>query len=187
MTNRINGDFDRETIEAFRAAYANQILSPEDQEVDDRTGLPTNLVLNTSPWIQHTGLWKANDGTDKNFVPNQVLVPGEGDQEELSEEEINSLLDEVVSEMDGSSDEEELTEEELESLLEEILDGIEAEEIEETLERIRSGDWFEEDYLDEGAEDTGEEGGEETENAEDLSDEDIDAIIAELEAELESD
>lgn len=163
MANRINGDFDQESIEAFRAAYANQILSPEEQEIDQLTGLPTNLVLNTSPWIQHTGLWKANDGTDKNFVPNQVLVPGE------------------------EEDEEDLSEEDLDEIIQDLLDEVEAEEIEETLESIRSN-WSYEDDEDEGeGEDL--EGYEDTDEYEDeeeeISDEEIDELIAELEAELE--
>jgi molecular chaperone DnaK (HSP70) len=178
MSNRINGDFNAETIEAFRSAYAAQILEPEDQEVDERTGLPTNLVLNTSPWIQHTGLWKANDGTDKNFVPNQTLVPGTTqveEEEDLTEEDIEELLDEVLNELEI---EELLAElEELEDEPEDILsdydteedeeEGLTDEEFEDMLEDILS------DYDTEEDED------------EALSEEEIDALIAELEEDLE--
>lgn len=180
MSNRINGDFNAETIEAFRSAYAAQILEPEDQEIDERTGLPTNLVLNTSPWIQHTGLWKANDGTDKNFVPNQTLVPGtaqlEGEGEgELSEEEIEDLLDEVLEELEMEELLEELDELAMED---EDEDGLTEEEFENLLEDILSD--FPEDELEEEGEEL-----EDLEDLEDLSEDDIDALIAELEEELE--
>lgn len=164
MSNRINGDFNSETIEAFRAAYAAQLLSPEDQEVDERTGLPTNLVLNTSPWIQHTGLWKANDGTDKNFVPNQTLIPGEIDPNEeeegvdLEEEEDDfPELEELLKELEEEGD--------IEALIDEILD-----------ERLGEEEGNEEDVETDAEEDE-----------EILSEEDIDALIAELELELETD
>ena len=75
MTNRINGDFEQDAIEAFRAAYAAQLSNPEDHEIDPINGLPTNVVHNTSPWIQHTGLWKANDGMSRDFKPNQPFNP----------------------------------------------------------------------------------------------------------------
>lgn len=142
MTNRINGDFDTDSIEAFRSAYASRILSPEDQEVDERTGLPTDVVLNTSPWIQHTGLWKANDGTDKNFVPGQVLVPGE----EL--EDIESIVDDILE----SEDEIEFEDEdlkEIEALLQEIE---ESEEEDSVLEELLNELDLDEELKDDGKE-----------------------------------
>lgn len=175
MSNRINGDFDPNSIEAFRAAYASQILEPEDQETDPYTGLPTELVLNTSPWIQHTGLWKANDGTDKYFQPNQTLVPGEqdseegyedeDDEEEMTEEELDALLASLNEELDPEDEDLELTEEELDALVEELL-GNSEEDTEDDFETLDEED----------TEDGSEEG---------ISDEEIDALIAELEAELE--
>ena len=175
MSNRINGDFDPSSIDAFRAAYAAQILEPEDQETDPYTGLPTELVLNTSPWIQHTGLWKANDGTDKYFQPNQTLVPGEqdseegyedeDDEEEMTEEELDALLASLNEELDPDDEESELTEEELDALVEELL-GNSEEDTEDDFETLDEED----------TEDGSEEG---------ISDEEIDALIAELEAELE--
>lgn len=185
MTNRINGDFDSDSIEAFRAAYAAQILEPEDQEVDPYTGLPTELVLNTSPWIQHTGLWKANDGTNKDFVPNQVLVEGETQEDfedeseedlEITAEQIDALLTEL-EDRDLSDSDLEL----IESLLadeggdyfEESLDDDDTltdEEIENLLEELR---------LDSESED------DQDEESEGISDEEIDALIAEIEAEFE--
>jgi hypothetical protein len=180
MSNRINGDFDSDSIETFRAAYAAQILEPEDQETDQYTGLPTNLVLNTSPWLQHTGLWKANDGTNKDFQPNQVLVPGleepveEGEYDELddlSEEELEQLIDQLLTEegedddeeedlpyYEEDEDEDELSDEEVERLIEELLS--------------EEDDTFLPDEDEEA-------------NEPEITDEEIDALIAEIEAETE--
>lgn len=144
MTNRINGDFDQDSMEAFRAAYAAQLLEPEDQEIDAHTGLPSNVVLNTSPWIQHTGLWKANPGNLNDFVPNQVLSAPETESEidEISDEEIDNLVNELLSsELDDDfliddSYLEDDEDEELEALIDELLsegneDGLYLEEPEE--------------------------------------------------------
>jgi hypothetical protein len=186
MSNRINGDFDTDSIEAFRAAYAAQILEPEDQETDKYTGLPTNLVLNTSPWIQHTGLWKANDGSNKDFQANQILVPGiEEPEKELSDEELEELIDQLLADGDGEElsedsledddyeddayfdtgeeDEPELTDDEVERLIDELLS--EESELDESDELEE----LEDDY------------------DEELSDEDIDRIVDELLNESEDD
>lgn len=147
MTNKINGDFDTNSIEAFRSAYAARILSPEDQEVDERTGLPTDVVLNTSPWIQHTGLWKANDGADKNFIPNQILVPGV--EEEMSDEEIDALIQEALEGLD--SDEPEDLDELIPELLEEdeeidelIREALEEQEVDVIIQELLDGEGFDE-------------------------------------------
>ena len=172
MSNRINGDFDSDSIEAFRAAYAAQILEPEDQQTDKYTGLPTNLILNTSPWLQHTGLWKANDGTNKDFQPNQVLVPGleepleEDEYDELgnlSEEELERLIDQLLAE-EGEDEVEE--EEDLPSYEEEKDDELSDEEIDRLIEELLS----EED---------------EEVNEQEITDEEIDALSAEIEAKSE--
>lgn len=117
MSNRIGGDFNAETIEAFRAAYAAQLSAPEDQDIDEYTGLPTNTVSNTSPWIEHTGLWKypSGRGPDQDlqqpFSP-EAYITEESDEEEsgedLSEEEIENLINELVPQ---ENEEEEETEE----------------------------------------------------------------------------
>lgn len=185
MSNRINGDFDSDSIEAFRAAYAAQILEPEDQETDKYTGLPTNLVLNTSPWIQHTGLWKANDGSNKDFQANQVLVPGfEEPEEELSDEELEELIDQLLAEGDGD----ELSKDSLDDSLEDddydddaYFDTGEEEEPELTddeVERLIDELLSEESELDESNE-------LEDDYEEELSDEDIDRIVDELLSESE--
>jgi hypothetical protein len=104
MSNRIGGDFDVDAVEAFRAAYAAQLLTPEDLDLDERTGLPTGEISNTSPWLAHTGLWKANDGQSRDFVPNQPFNPEDyytidsfdEEDEETEEEELDTLSDEEI-------------------------------------------------------------------------------------------
>ena len=108
MTNRIGGDFDQDAIEAFRAAYAQQLSSPDEETIANNSGLPTNTIPNTSPWIEHTGLWKAHDGRSltyerqQPFDPNAYLsgevMDGDGEIEEMSDEDVEAVLSEVIDE-----------------------------------------------------------------------------------------
>ena len=123
MTNRIGGDYSAEALEAFRSAYAAQMQTPEDLDIAPN-GMPGNEVSNTSPWLQHTGLWKANDGLSRDFVPNQPFNPDsyltqeDESEEELTEEDFDNYLDT-------------LSLDELQSLAEEL--GIEPEEPSDTM------------------------------------------------------
>jgi len=113
MTNRIGGDFNQDAIEAFRAAYAQQLASPDTDEVANNSGLPTNVITNTSPWIEHTGLWRypSGKGPDEDlktpFNPNVYLsdevVDGDEEIESMSDEEVENLINEIA----GSSEEDE--------------------------------------------------------------------------------
>jgi hypothetical protein len=145
MNNRITGDFDADTIEAFRAAYAASMNSPEEHDIDPVSQMPTNVISNTSPWIEHTGLWKANDGMSRDFKPNQPFNPDDyfpADDSELTEDsevifdnELPELLD------DGDQEEREvMTEEQFQTLSEEIWD-----EDEESSEPYYEGEGGDED------------------------------------------
>ena len=113
MTNRIGGDFDAEAIEAFRAAYAQQLASPDQDEIANNSGLPTNVVTNTSPWIEHTGLWRypcgkgPEDDLKTPFNPNDYLsdevVDGDGEIDEMTDEEVEHLVNEIT----GTTEEDE--------------------------------------------------------------------------------
>jgi len=106
MTNRIGGDFNQDAIEAFRAAYAQQLQSPDQDEIANNSGLPTNVVTNTSPWIEHTGLWRypSGKGPDEDlktpFNPNSYLsdevLDGDEEIDSLSEEEVENLINEIT-------------------------------------------------------------------------------------------
>lgn len=156
MANRITGDFDSEAIEAFRQAYANSMANPEEHDIDPLTNLPSNTISNTSPWLEHTGLWKANDGMSRDFKPNQPfnlddhLPPLE---EEPSGTEASDNVDEVEESFDDDADEVEvMTEEEFQALTQEVWDDEDPssevfdEEDEDTFDE--EGESLEEDEID---------------------------------------
>ena len=107
-SGRVGGDFNADAIEAFRQAYAQQLASPDQEEIANNSGLPTNVVTNTSPWLAHTGLWsypsgRGPDGDLKQpFNPNDYfsdeVVDGDGEIEEMSDEEIEHLVGELTGE-----------------------------------------------------------------------------------------
>lgn len=115
MSNRIGGDFNQEAVEAFRAAYAQQLASPDSDEIANNSGLPTNVVTNTSPWIEHTGLWKypSGKGPDQDlktpFNPNAYLsdevADGDGEIEEMSDEDVENLVNEITGESEEDKEE----------------------------------------------------------------------------------
>ena len=110
MTNRIGGDYSHEALEAFRSAYAQQLSTPEDQDIDARTGLPTAHISNTSPWIDHVGIWKypsgkgPDDDLKQPFVPEQYYEEDEEADENLSDDEIDTLIDEILEEIRAEDD-----------------------------------------------------------------------------------
>ncbi len=105
-TSRIGGDFGHDAMEAFRQAYAQQLATPDEDAIANNSGLPTNTIPNTSPWFEHVGLWKANDGRSieyKNktpFNPNDYLsgevVDGDGEIDEMTDEEVENLVNEIT-------------------------------------------------------------------------------------------
>jgi hypothetical protein len=110
MANRIGGDFNQEAVEAFRAAYAAQLQTPEDLEIDVLSGLPTETISNTSPWIEHTGLWRypSGKGPDNDlkqpfdpsaYLTNEIL-DGDEDEDNISETEVENLINEIIGDDD---------------------------------------------------------------------------------------
>lgn len=126
MTNpssRIGGDFNADAVEAFRAAYAAQLMTPEDLDTHEESGLPGNTISNTSPWIAHTGLWKypsgkgPDDDLQKPFNVKEYL-PEQSEDEELDEGAEGYY--ETESE-DEEYNLDELTDEELDAYMAEIM------------------------------------------------------------------
>jgi len=115
-TNRVGGDFGQDAIEAFRSAYAQQLASPDEETIANNSGLPTNTIANTSPWIETTGLWRypSGKGPDQDlktaFDPNAYLsgevMDGDGEIEEMSDEAVEAVLGEVIDGSMGEYDEE---------------------------------------------------------------------------------
>jgi hypothetical protein len=139
-TNRIGGDYNADALEAFRAAYASQMQTPEDLDVAPN-GLPGNEVSNTSPWIAHTGLWKypsgkgPDDDLQKPFTPDAYIsleAEAEAEEGDMTDEEFDNYLDSLSLEelqflagdlgidLEDSEDEEVMSDEEVESLIAEI-------------------------------------------------------------------
>ena len=110
-TTRPGGDFNYEAMEAFRSAYAQQLASPNDDEVANASGLPTNTIGNTAPWFEGVGLWKypSGKGPDQDlktpFNPNSYLsdevLDGDEEIDSMSDEEVENLINEIA----GPSDE----------------------------------------------------------------------------------
>jgi len=114
-SGRIGGDFDYEVIEAFRNAYAQQLASPNDDSVANASGLPTNTIANTSPWFEHVGAnWRYPSGRGPDgdlktpFNPDAYLsdevLDGDGEIEEMTDEEIEHLVNEITGEEDGEEE-----------------------------------------------------------------------------------
>ena len=115
-TSRIGGDFNLDALEAFRNAYAQQLASPDEETIANNSGLPTNTIANTSPWIETTGMWRypSGKGPDQDlktaFDPNAYLsgevMDGDGEIEEMSDEDVEAVLGEVIDGSMGEYDEE---------------------------------------------------------------------------------
>jgi len=140
-TSRIGGDYNLEALEAFRTAYGQQLMTPQEHDVDARTGLPTENVSNTSPWLATTGLWRypSGKGPDDNlrtpFNPQEFITQeDEINLDEMTEEELDAYLDtlsedELVALSQQFEQEEsldtsgEMSDEEIDALIEELIDN----------------------------------------------------------------
>lgn len=143
-TSRIGGDYSAEALDAFRAAYAAQMQTPEELDVAPN-GLPGNEISNTSPWHADLPLWRYPSGKGPEsdlrqpFNPQDFLPEGSEDGEltedeldayldSLSEEELSALAQELASDdeddmIDQSDDDESITDDEIDALISEILNS----------------------------------------------------------------
>jgi hypothetical protein len=140
MTSRIGGDYNADALEAFRAAYASQMQTPEDLDTAPN-GLPGNEVSNTSPWIQHTGLWRypsgkgPDDDLQKPFNSDSYIsleADSESEEGDMTDEEFDDYLDSLSLEelqflaedlgidLEDSEGDDVMSDEEVESLIAEI-------------------------------------------------------------------
>jgi hypothetical protein len=129
MNNRIGGDFNADAVEAFRNAYAQILNAPDDDSVANDSGLPTDTVANTSPWHDHLPLWKYPSGKGPEddlkapFNPNDYVSE---EEEEFSDEEVDSLLNELLDEAEEEGNAP-LTDDEIEQIVSQLLDDDEDE------------------------------------------------------------
>jgi hypothetical protein len=113
----MNGFFNQEALAALQSAYEMQ-LTPEEMDIDQHTGLPTNVVSNTSPWHGSVDLWKYPNGVTKLETSPIMYSSKEGEYEDEDEEEAI----EGPQEEEGL-EEEALSDEEIDSLIEELLNS----------------------------------------------------------------
>ena len=98
MTNRILGDWNSDALEAFRSAYAQQLLTVEDQDVDTHSGLPSNTISNTSPWYSQVGTWRYPSGKGPEDDLKQPFNPDQYLPESDEDDDIDSLIDDILNE-----------------------------------------------------------------------------------------
>jgi hypothetical protein len=119
----MNGFFSQEALEALQQAYELQ-LTPDEMDIDQTTGLPTNQVSNTSPWHNQVELWKYPDGKTPT-KPGEILYirpTGEEEEEEMDDEDYEYLDEEEVdTEYEEDEVDESMSEEEVDALIEELL------------------------------------------------------------------
>ena len=142
MTNRIGGDYSYEALEAFRSAYASQMMAPEEMDTDRVSGMPTSNLSNTSPWHGHVGTWKypSGRGPDSDlkqpFNPESYLPPADDGDDEMTDDEMKEFFSSLTAEeleailadleAEGADEGEDtlpddgLSEEEIDALIDEI-------------------------------------------------------------------
>jgi hypothetical protein len=150
------GSFSQEAYEQLQAAYAAQLAEADAVEsAGVKIGSDT-LGVETAPfkadWLDKTGLWKYPDGkgdyADRKQSPEDLLAAlrnAEGEVEmpaaeddsedtdlsDLSDEELNSMVDDILGEIEAEEEAgEEMTDEELDSFIDSLLAGVDPDEIE---------------------------------------------------------
>jgi hypothetical protein len=150
------GSFSQEAYEQLQAAYAAQLAEADAVEsAGVKIGSDT-LGVETAPfkadWLDKTGLWKYPDGKgdyiDRKQSPEDLLAAlrnAEGEVEmpaaeddsedtnlsDLSDEELNSMVDDILGEIEAEEETgEEMTDEELNSFIDSLLAGVDPDEIE---------------------------------------------------------
>ena len=112
--------FSPEALEALQAAYGNQLTTPDEMDIDQVTGMPTNQVSNTAPWHGTVDLWRYPDG--KNKLETSPIMYRGGDEDEVDEDD--DIYDEDDLEVgDDDEDDDTLSEEEVDTLIQELLES----------------------------------------------------------------
>lgn len=126
----MNGFFNAEALEALQEAYKLQ-LTPEEMDIDEVTGLPTNQVSNTSPWHGQVEMWKYPNGVVPQAKNEIHYLHDDEDQDEEMEDDEDSidsgygsdpeeLEEETYDEIEESDSE--MSEEEVEALIADLLE-----------------------------------------------------------------
>ena len=156
------GSFSQEAYQQLQEAYSAQLLAANEAEEagvqigNEKFSVETEAI--SSPWLEKTGLWQypsgKGDHMDLKQSPEDLLaalrnedgevvsglVDKEEDQnlDELSNEELDAFIDEILEGLDESEGEEEegqdldeLSDEELDAAIDEIVADIESREEED--------------------------------------------------------
>ena len=156
------GDFTQEAYEALRSAYAGELTGQDEQEIQGVQVMGQKMTMETlpvdSPWRDKIEAWEYPDGKSaykdgpqkspqevlelmREAAAERDLAQASGEEEEpdldgMSDEELDALLDEVLSddeEGDGApeateedededeEEEDEMTDEELDKFVDELL------------------------------------------------------------------
>jgi len=157
------GSFSPEAYQQLQEAYARQLSDANQEELagfkvgGDVLGVETVPVKNA--WLDKTGLWQYPDGKGqyddveqkqqdllaalRNEDGEVELEQEEKDLSGLSDEELDSMIDEILDDLedeesettiaeDDSEGDEEMTDEELDALIDEILAEVDEEEPSDT-------------------------------------------------------
>ena len=189
------GDFSQEAYQALREAYANEMVTQEEAEVQGVQVMGLNLSTETipvdSPWLDKVDLEQYPSGKS-----------AYSDEPQRTPEEVLEIMRASVAKRDAEesdeveeTEEESMSDEEVDNLIESILDDEDddSEETDEEEGEEEEDDEDEEEDNDEEDEDGEEEEDEETEEETDDSDEademspdDIASEIEALRAELDA-
>ena len=115
----MNGFFNQDALAALQNAYEMQ-LTPEEMDIDQHTGLPTNVVSNTSPWHGSVDMWKYPDGKNK-LETSPIMYSAEESEYEDEDEDDDKAIEGSYEE--EGIEEEALSDEEIDNLIEELLNS----------------------------------------------------------------
>ena len=200
------GDFTQEAYEALRSAYAGELTGQDEQEIQGVQVMGQRMTMETlpvdSPWRDKIEAWEYPDGKSaykdgpqkspqevlelmREAAAERDLAQASGEEEEpdldgMSDEELDALLDEVLSDDEEGDSAPEATEEDEEDEDEEEEDEMTDEELDKFVDELLSVD-DEDDVADE-AEESAEEAEEPDES---LDPEEIASEIAALREQIE--
>ena len=192
------GDFSQEAYQALREAYANELVTQEEAEIQGVSVMGQSLSTETipvdSPWLDKVGLEQYPTGKsaysdEPQRTPEEVL--------EIMRASVAKRDAEEADEVEETEEDESMSDEEVDNLIESILDD-EDDDSEETEEEDDEEDEDEdEDEEDDGEEEDDDESDEEPEDdesdseeveevEEEMSPDDIASEIEALRAELDA-
>ena len=199
------GDFSQEAYQALREAYANEMVTQEEAEIQGVSVMGQSLSTETipvdSPWLDKVGLEQYPTGKsaysdEPQRTPEEVL--------EIMRASVAKRDEEEADEVEETEEDESMSDEEVDNLIESILDdedeteeGKEEEGDSEETEEEESDEEEEEDSEDEEEDDGEEEDDDESddepeddesdsEEVDDMSPDDIAYEIEALRAELDA-